>query len=123
MKTLCILAQKGDLVSKVFANQGIRDIIEEYIVNYRDMFQKKMIKNYAITDGAFLMWKIKQKKILKQWQEMDDDDLVLYESLIDIDLYCLGIYYLYPSHRKPLNENRMTLNTFMSSMMAERLIL
>ena len=92
---------------KAIAIQGICDMVEEYLGVHRDIFQRELVKNNTILDGALLMWQKKQNKTAIKY--IDDD--VTYENIVEIDLFYISLYYLYPKHEiKTLNQhmNSMT---------------
>jgi len=61
------MAQNKSSIGNVMRLQGIRDIIQDFIFQYRDIFTKELVKNNAILYGAHSMWLKKQRTIVENY--------------------------------------------------------
>ena len=95
------MAQKKGSIGNVMRIQCIRDTIEEYIFQYRDIFCKELVKNNAILYGADSMWLKKEHTIIENYNNCN----IKLDEVYEIENYYRDMWY-YSLHKiKSLDEH------------------
>ena len=88
-----ILLAAADLrtrVGQVMGIQGIRDLVEEYLGEHRDIFRKEMVHRHAIFEGAMNMWEKKQHAMADRYVADDSSDN--FDALMEVELHFIDLY-------------------------------
>ena len=111
-KALQAAGDIGNHVGKVMVIQGIRDLVEEYLGEYRDIFRKKVVYSRSIFEGAMTMWEKKQHKMCAIYR--GNITMENFEMLTEVDMHFIDLYevrygygdyheYTYNQHTKNLH--------------------
>ena len=87
------LSGDGSSVGKVMGIQGIRDILDEYLGENRDIFRKELVHTGAIYEGCKAMWEKKQNAMADRYLEnesFNNDEAA--KAFIDVELYFIDLY-------------------------------
>ena len=77
-------------LGKVMGIQGIRDLVAEYVGEYRDIFRKEVVASRSIFEGAMTMWE--KKHNLLAYRYMADESESNCHALCDVAMHFIDLY-------------------------------
>ena len=97
---------------QVMSIQGIRDLVEEYLGEHRDIFRKNLVHSKAIFEGAMMIWEKKQHSKCAIY--MANISMDNFDAMVEVDMHFIDLYevrcgdnfynkYTYNQHVKNLH--------------------